>query len=300
MPRRFTILQCALLLVSAIFTSALDAQEAAESSPPALVTVPETAEVSRAIDAVEKQLDRIGQRLEAIDDKEAASRKERHEASDLAAQWKQSLWAMLMFIAAAVQTVLTAAGLALIFFTLRATRDAARHAESMVAEAARGTAAALAAVDVTRDVGHAQVRAYLVISDASLTFLGKKPEIRFKVVNHGQTPARDLQIETTFGVAPLNDPLSWGISLSTFPYDLGSGQAYDTELTTDQEVPQEVLTWGKAEACRCVCIGQVTFTDVFGARIQEPFHFHQLLPPNHSVLKGGQMIRPPRFHEIAA
>lgn len=118
---------------------------------------------------------------------------EENRNSDLCAQWKaadaanqSAIWtrtSALVAIAAAVIAGLTLfAAAAAAWFA----RQAARHTES-------GARAGQAAVDETRRIGEAQVRAYLSIANVFMGLHnGKVPVITLRVNNAGQSPALDF------------------------------------------------------------------------------------------------------------
>ena len=105
-----------------------------------------------------------------------------------------AFWAMAMFFAALLGTILTGAGVFLIWRTLEATKRAAVAAEGAVTEAKNATKAAQEAVNVTRDIGRAQVRAYVTIKSAAIYFGGDDggPFIQIVAANSGQSPARSF------------------------------------------------------------------------------------------------------------
>ncbi|MEI4197856.1 hypothetical protein [Roseovarius sp. E0-M6] len=136
--------------------------------------------------------------VDIVEDEATAEARERRaeearqrEIADLAAQ--KGMNAATQSIDAATQdmrdyalysTLLVAVGTALLFYTLWLTRQA--------------NAAAQAAVDVTREIGEAQVKAYLSIKRMKgvLHTAGDNPfvEIWATVKNSGQSPALDVRV----------------------------------------------------------------------------------------------------------
>lgn len=104
------------------------------------------------------------------------------ERADLTAQQAMALFAGL-------QVVLTFFGLLYIRWTLIETRKA-------VKEASDATAAAHAAVDITRSSTEKQLRAYVTIRHVLLTDfeVGKVPRTEIRIHNTGATPARKIQM----------------------------------------------------------------------------------------------------------
>lgn len=114
-----------------------------------------------------------------------------HEVRDLGAQEKMAKWAFWMFVASAATVVLTFAALLAILRTLHHTKRAADAAADMVSEAKATTAAAEKTIGVTREIGEAQVRAYLSVKELAV---GVSSEGNFRIgiiaVNSGLSPAR--------------------------------------------------------------------------------------------------------------
>lgn len=89
---------------------------------------------------------------------------------------------------------LVGAGTILLIWTLFLTRAASASAQE--------------AVNVTREIGRDQSRAYVHIKDAELTWGGPKaesPNIRITVENTGQTPARWFEVVSHVVIEPLDE-----------------------------------------------------------------------------------------------
>lgn len=123
------------------------------------------------------------------DDKINRQREEDREIRDLEAQTNMAYWAKLMFWAALVTVILTAIGVILIRRTLHYTAEAAQFAAATLKEAENTTAAAIETVEVTRDLGRAQVRAYVGIKHCEIKIADGRARGTLLVVNSGQTPA---------------------------------------------------------------------------------------------------------------
>lgn len=119
---------------------------------------------------------------------------------DLQAQQDMAFWAAALFISS---TVLTAAGLLMIWRTLVHTRRAAEYAGAAVLEAKEATKAARDAVVATERIGEAQVRAYLSIVESSINVRadGSGVETRLEVKNFGNSPAKKVHIAYRIGIA---------------------------------------------------------------------------------------------------
>lgn len=116
---------------------------------------------------------------------------------DLEAQEGMVWWAELMFYATAATVLLTGIALVAIIRTLHHTRRAAESAEGMLVEARGTTIAAKDSVKETRDIGEAQVRAYIsVVPESSGPGFVEGDRLTFMVraQNTGATPARKMKV----------------------------------------------------------------------------------------------------------
>lgn len=118
----------------------------------------------------------ISEKIRAYQEQSAAEQ-------DLQAQQDMAYWAAALFLLTAISTMIGIVGLALLFVSLRQTRQA---------------------ISIDREVGHAQVRAYLSVvpTDFSGPRAGAVPEARLNIVNKGQTPARKVRHLSMFEVLP--------------------------------------------------------------------------------------------------
>jgi len=94
---------------------------------------------------------------------------------DLQAQQDMAYWALWMFVASGIGVVVSIGGLVLLLRSLRQTKEA---------------------ISIDREVGHAQVRAYLAIVDQEPPRQikpGIKLSAPFKIKNTGQSPARNVR-----------------------------------------------------------------------------------------------------------
>lgn len=139
--------------------------------------------------------------LIAEEDKIERERQEEREIRDLNAQMEMALWAKRMTWATVAGILLTFVGLVLIGLTLRYTKKAAEHSASMVEEAQHATKAAEETVKVTREIGQAQVMAYLNVEYCHIIKTGANEfglHVGFK--NSGQTPARNVTVDARVSV----------------------------------------------------------------------------------------------------
>lgn len=163
------------------------------------------------LEAIQHAIERLGTALEAQNDKDAAERKEKHEAQDLQAQWEQAKWAERMVYVGWAGVALTLFGLVMIYGTLKYTKEAAVAAKAMVIEGEKATAAAvLAAREAGRQVDLAEQgflrleRPYLFVTgierfanhySGNAAWAG----VGFSIGNHGKIPAIITDSKAAFG-----------------------------------------------------------------------------------------------------
>lgn len=128
-------------------------------------------------------------------DEAADQRQEDRDKADLQAQEDMAFWAKLMFLASALTVAVTFGGLVLIWRTLHHTKRAANSAVDMVNEARLTTKAAQDAIEVTREIGEAQVRAYLTCTEAKYTISKTSIFCQLVIANKGLSPADRIEIQ---------------------------------------------------------------------------------------------------------
>ncbi|WP_344185384.1 hypothetical protein, partial [Microbacterium flavum] len=146
-------------------------------------------------------LKRIAGALEA----EARKPPSDYERRNVEAQEMVAAWTPWIAIVATLEMFITAAGVILVGFTLYHTKRAADASRDAADEAKRASNAAEKSIKVARDVGRAQVRAYLGFDVISGDIAPGRP-IKFHVraTNHGQSPAIDVAIASCVVVRQLN------------------------------------------------------------------------------------------------
>ncbi len=112
------------------------------------------------------------------------------EECDLAAQRNMAESTGWMNVAAWAGVILTFVGLALLYRTMLYTKKAALHSQEAVTAANNSVTSANRAADESRDIGRAQVRAYLAVDSASYTVYRDWMSIDFQVKNYGHSPAK--------------------------------------------------------------------------------------------------------------
>lgn len=178
---------------------------------------------------------------------------QQYAAADLKAQQEMATWAHLMFI-------VTGAGVIFIAQTLDATRAAVREAKD-------ATKAAQDAVDVTREIGEAQVRAYLTVAHAMIRFEDRTPRLFLTIRNAGQSPARNIRISIgiDYGRITAANNVSFETSIPIMP---GDSPKYPLRLFNQRYSLSFKKKLGTAPADakrdrRIRVFGAIMFNDVF-------------------------------------
>lgn len=117
----------------------------------------------------QQDLDRIAKAAEVANSKSPPPRDDSPQRSAAAEEWAAK-FALAMVIVAAIETAVTALGVYLVGKALGASRDAATEAQRAANEAKRQADAAEKSIKVTRNIGRAQVRAYLNVETVDISF----------------------------------------------------------------------------------------------------------------------------------
>ncbi|PIL14304.1 hypothetical protein P775_26735 [Puniceibacterium antarcticum] len=164
-----------------------------------------TIELTSALDRIEAAI----RDLIAEEDKIEQERAREQASRDLNAQEGMAWWAELMFYATAATVALTFVALFAIIRTLFHTKRAADAAHDMVDEARATTTAAERGALVAREIGEAQVRAYVSVDEISIS---ESPdaqgryEARVTLKNTGQSPAWEVHNELQVAFAATFPP----------------------------------------------------------------------------------------------
>jgi hypothetical protein len=200
-------------------------------------------------------------------------RNEWREESDLYAQWSMVWWAKASAIIAGIGLFITSVGIVLVKQTLDANRAA--------------VAAANRANESQREIGEAQVRAYLTISKVVGKFTDDGLQVQFTASNSGNSPADNIELPFEiwpgWGEPPrVNDISRWNM-LSVGPLRSGGEiiETFRTGFYFDPETPH-----GKINMLIRIRM-VVTYTDVFGRRHDEPIAFMGSfpIPPGDKIQK---------------
>lgn len=102
-----------------------------------------------------------------------------HEKRDLAAQEAMAVWAFWMVCVSAATGIVSTFGLVALFVTIRQNREAIDKAR--------------VANDIARDIGEAQARAHLSVTEATCNITGNYLRLKLCVENNGASPATDIR-----------------------------------------------------------------------------------------------------------
>lgn len=153
------------------------------------------------------------------------------------------------------------------------------------------------AIKITRDIGRAQVRAYIAVSNFEITDFetGKTPKIKYMVKNTGSTPA--LRWESRSTLAYVKDPethkfrsdfTGWDGTLLDIPSGGKAFQEFDLDnLTTGWRTAMLEGRWAP------VVYGHGRYRDVFG-RLHRFVFCYYFKPEN--IKNGRAELWPTRRH----
>lgn len=171
--------------------------------------------------------------------------------SDLYSQQQMALWAKLMTLVTLIGTLAGIGGIVLIYKTLGATRETN---------------------DVTRDIGQAQVRAYVgykdTIPDTQIDLEKGIYLLKFNVVltNYGQSPAKEI----TYRVSNFAMPEEWqGGEIQVPEYKIATtrgktlGANQPVSLSVDEWLPPIVFDMWAAKKHRVFAFASCEWVDVF-------------------------------------
>tara|TARA_R110000868_G_scaffold402805_2_gene679480 strand:+ start:96 stop:980 length:885 start_codon:yes stop_codon:yes gene_type:complete len=206
------------------------------------------------------------------------SRQEWREEQDLIAQRYMAKWTLWMLIVSGFGVLVGFLGLVF----LKGTLDAALRANQQARDS----------IDTTREIGMAQIRAYLTLEEAEMQYSDSDVRLAFEIHNCGQSPA--LFVSATYvgcrvvlGGTP-DEVSSFSTSYKEhYSVFLGSCKAAGTMRVW---IP---MNFGQSEASTInarrlsgeglvVLQGLIGWKDVFGVDQSQPFVVHHFLRPGIS------------------
>jgi hypothetical protein len=215
--------------------------------------------------------------------KQAKADDERAER-DLKAQEDMAKWALWMLVAAAIQTVVGAIGIYYVKHTLDASRAA--------------NAATLMSIDQDRDIGHAQMRAYLSPEPSPLfreLVSGSDHLFELKILNSGETPAYDVSYANILQTAPVVFPGWEQLGLHQVPAE---GQRQKTRIVADQSISSYGVISLTEEQLQVVLVGSFAiyvacwlwYRDVF-EKLHEERILWRMAPITERLADGSISVR---------
>lgn len=173
---------------------------------------------------------------------------------------EDATWLMLWATIASVFFV--AIGTFLLVWTLRLTREANKAARD--------------AVEVTREIGEAQVRAYVNVERAEVTGLAPNGRLRFYVnfKNTGATPAKNFQIRSMVGFKPgsIKHLKVRGLTeIDSLPGIVASDGSAFIDVTMEQPITDMEYSQIKSAGLGILIAGFVSYDTVFGQRKRTVF-----------------------------
>jgi hypothetical protein len=217
--------------------------------------------------------------------------------------------------AATIALFIATAGLA--FFGWQQARDmkasiAASAASAKAAEDA--VAVARQAIEVTQAIGRAQVRAYIAASDFSIQIdRERKPVVKFRYSNAGQSPARSITIQMDVGIGPFpvnhartfaeidtapiqpaSTPVVFTQTSIIYPDDLPAQSSQERTVRVNSAFSETAMVTFRKEASGCIVKGTISFDDIFNERIVEAFEYMVFSHPGHDISNFTSMARQPQ------
>lgn len=240
--------------------------------------------------SIQDSLQRISRTMEAAENGPDAQAEKERAKENLQAQRNMARWAFGAMLAAAVEVLISAVGILLIWRTLVHTRnvvEAAKEANKIAKAAADESLAE------TRRIGEAQTRAYISVSKCFVMFKDGKVDLRVNLRNSGQSPALQVRWHATV----------------TFMVDADTGLREGETSLDVRPIVYDVAAQGEREALYCSCendfgLGPVETAgfrdgkpvnmsvevwaygqDVFGGKVEAHDHFLEIFnrPPEDSV-----------------
>jgi hypothetical protein len=160
-------------------------------------------------------------------------------------------------------TLIVGFGTALLFWTLWETRKANRSTQ--------------AAVEVTREIGQAQLRAYLDISDNTLELNWKTGYAHVKLVfkNSGQTPAYKVKLYYDVYLSHPSDAgrISDMVSNRMHSYAVGPGSETFVRHPLAFPIDKRVLVRLRSHEQAVHIVGNLVYEDIFRAERFSKFHY---------------------------
>jgi flagellar basal body-associated protein FliL len=201
-----------------------------------------------------------------------ASRDAQRSNYDLKAQQEMAVWAYSLLLLTIGGFVISVVGLAALFLSLAQTRTAIKD---------------------TREIGEAQVRAYVRITEGTVKLVSAhpsatdqliSPEIAIKIKNYGQSPALRFQFSVIARYyPPMHAPFlgSLGVAPESWGRDVGCNEDVVMRHGLGSAPLDEVAMQStESPELHMDFVIRYAFRDVFDRRVQAERVFMALLPKN--------------------
>ncbi|MDF1732963.1 MAG: hypothetical protein P1U49_15775 [Minwuia sp.] len=248
--------------------------------------------------AIENLIKRIATAIEAEENQEDRSWEKDYASRDLDAQEGMAKWTFWILITTGASVVVTAAGVILVYFTLKHSRRAADAAFKMVDEAKEttkaGKDAALAAFNQAKTAENAYrrlERPYLLLRVEHVGGLHKPgsntAHIKIRFHNHGRLPAVLVSVKLRLLDAP--DPTNLRLSAWTERkiYEIIDTGGRSEEFVVSVESATPGKSWNGKDATRLILVSRIEYLGPFGARHIDGLCLRFLDSGNGQTQEGG-------------
>ena len=219
--------------------------------------------------SLKQSVDSVASAVEALAEKPESPESKEQAKENLRAAQKSAFWAMVSAIAAGLGFVVSVAGLIFVIRTVKYTKEAVIHAGTQATQALRSADAAIQSIEVTRDLGRRQSKAYVFVTAIEVQNFGVElsPIVAMRVQNTGQTPAYDVQI---YGNAIICGFEEIDKVVTNFSQDISTSNLGPDEFTMKHEVLEPLtvddiqgLTTG---TLALFAYGEIRFVDAYKER----------------------------------
>lgn len=216
---------------------------------------------------------------------------------DLVAQTDMAFWAFWMAIISGLMFFATAVGVVFVYKTLSATRE-------MVVETKNTTVTSEKSVEATRHFNKIQLRAYVDVEKISIERFTATEifNLKYEVVNNGQTPARKLRSVSRIFIRNISDAESKKIHFPDINYSptlsLGPKQRLYYNMPQSEEI--SLVDFQKIVDGTMIIIfaGVISYIDVFG--VTRRTVFKTWVPPNLLDDDGCTMLAASSHHNSSS
>lgn len=202
------------------------------------------------------------------------------QLADLDMQRSMTISSWWMVAVSTLSCVVGGASLYLIALTLREARRSANAADQAVR-------VALNSMEGARNIGQAQVRAYIVISSASIHPVENDLMVEFQFKNSGQTPAMKVSTNASMSLRS-RERGSWSeptpvLSESRERSNVPSGETRFGRIRLGWRNYAQMQDGWARKACELRLVVNITCEDVFGARHLEQVTYGMEIPAGYPL-----------------